>query len=36
MSEEVKGGETVEKRTPWRIMRYWFYGAVTVFALVIP
>jgi len=36
MSEAMKDGDDVVKGTPWRIMRYWFYGAVTLFALVVP
>lgn len=38
MSEEVtpKGKAYLAGWTPWRIKRYWFYGLVTVLALVIP
>jgi cytochrome c oxidase accessory protein FixG len=36
MSEEVKDSQAVKQGTPWRIWRYWFYGAVTVFALIVP
>ena len=36
MSEEVSSSQAVNKKTPWRIMRYWFYGAITFLALVLP
>jgi cytochrome c oxidase accessory protein FixG len=38
MSEEItpKGKEHSAGQTPWRIMRYWFYGLVTIFALGVP
>lgn len=38
MSEEVtpKGKAYLTGWTPWRTKRYWFYGLVTILALVIP
>jgi cytochrome c oxidase accessory protein FixG len=36
MSEEVKQEETVSKGTPWRYMRYWFFGFATMVSLVLP
>lgn len=39
MSEEIDtptGREYLKGWTPWRLRRYWFYGAITIFALVVP
>ncbi|MDX1294674.1 MAG: cytochrome c oxidase accessory protein CcoG [Sulfurimonadaceae bacterium] len=36
MSEEVKQEEAISQGTPWRIMRYWFFGFATLVSLVIP
>ena len=38
MSEEIKptGKEYLAGWVPWRVKRYWFYGLITIFALVVP